>query len=322
VVPGLAALNAGRYAGVLSVSCASAGYCAAAGYYADADLHDSHGFVDSEENGVWGKAVAFLAAADGWIGSISCVSVGNCLVGGGVAADYTRLDHGFVAEERNGSWGKAIAVPGLAALSEGLAYVNSVSCAAAGNCAAGGSYTRNGQAQGFVAVERNGAWGKAIAVPGLAALNKGGDAEVDSVSCPSAGGCVATGNYLGSRGLRGFVAVERNGRWGTAMQVPGLAALTKGGGHPRVLSVSCAAAGSCAVGGAYTDGSHHRQGFVVTEDNGVWGTAIQVPGLAALNKGGSAQVGSVSCPPPGKCAAGGAYKDRSGHYQGFVTQPR
>jgi hypothetical protein len=61
---------------------------------------------------------------------------------------------------------------------------------------------------------------------------------------------------------------------------------------------------------------------VASEDNGVWGRPIQLPGLAALNKGGSAVVGSLSCPSPGTCAAAGAYTDRSGHRQGFVTQGR
>ena len=45
-----------------------------------------------------------------------------------------------------------------------------MSCASAGNCAAGGYYAarRSGYYQGFVADERNGRWGKAIEVPGLA----------------------------------------------------------------------------------------------------------------------------------------------------------
>ncbi len=55
------------------------------------------------------------------------------------------------------------------------------------------------------------------------------------------------------------------------------------------------------------------------ERNGPWGKAIKVPGLAALNKGGAALVGSVSCAPSGGCAAGESYTDRRGHFQGFVV---
>ncbi|MGH3297350.1 MAG: hypothetical protein ACRDP7_36710 [Trebonia sp.] len=268
-VLGLAALNKGRFADVQSVSCGSAGNCAAGGYYADADLQDSFGFVVSEKHGVWGKAKTFPAGQDGSVDSLSCTSAGNCLAGGTAGADYFSDFHGFVAEERNGRWAKA------------------------------------------------------IAVPGLATLNTGRNAQVNGVSCASAGSCVAGGYYAGLNAvLQGFVAVERNGRWGPATKVPGLAALGKGGGQTQVLAVSCAPAGRCTVGGSYIDRSGHRQGFVATEDHGVWGKPIPMPGLAALNKRGSAEVGALSCRPPGACAAGGAYTDRSGHLQGFVTQGR
>ncbi len=87
------------------------------------------------------------------------------------------------------------------------AEVTSVSCPSAGNCVAGGSYTnRTGHSQAFVASERHGVWGKAIEVPGSGALNKGGDAAVNSVSCPSAGECAAGGGYVGRSGTgQGFV---------------------------------------------------------------------------------------------------------------------
>jgi len=40
-----------------------------------------------------------------------------------------------------------------------------------------------------------GIWGNAQQVPGLAALNTGGDAWVISVSCPAAGECAASGRH-------------------------------------------------------------------------------------------------------------------------------
>ena len=52
-----------------------------------------------------------------------------------------------------------------------------------------------------MASQHNGDWGKAITVPGLAALNnKDGNAEVSSVSCPAAGTCVAGGDYQATGG--------------------------------------------------------------------------------------------------------------------------
>jgi hypothetical protein len=227
-----------------------------------------------------------------------------------------------------GLWGRAITVPGLAALNTGRnAGVSSVSCPSPGNCAAGGFY-RNHGIQGFVVSKTNGRWGRAIEVPGLGALNKGRNAKVLSVSCASPGRCAA-GGYYGNHGSnpyvvtsgRGFVAVEVNGRWRRAVQVPGLAALNTGG-NAEVSSVSCAPPGGCAAVGFYTDGGGHRQGFVAVRRNGRWRQAVQVPGLAALNTGGKAEVSSVSCAAPGNCAAGGFYRDGGGRQQGFVVSEK
>jgi hypothetical protein len=60
------------------------------------------------------------------------------------------------------------------------------------------------------------------------------------------------------------VAVEREGRWRTAVEVPGLGALNTGG-YAVVASVSCAPAGTCSAGGNYTDRHDHSQGFVVSQ---------------------------------------------------------
>jgi hypothetical protein len=81
------------------------------------------------------------------------------------------------------------------------------------------------------------------AMTGRGALNSSGNVEVSSVSCGSAGYCAAGGFYLGGRGVGGFVAGERDGRWGKATGVPGLAALNTGG-NALVFSVSCGSAGT------------------------------------------------------------------------------
>src|SRR5215472_11457901 len=94
-----------------------------------------------------------------------------------------------------------------------------------------------------------GAWRKAIEVPGLGLLNAGGEAYVTSVSCGSAGNCVAGGSYVDGRGVRrAFVVSEQSGRWRKAIEVPGLPALAVGG-NAAVFSVSCSSAGNCAAGG-------------------------------------------------------------------------
>src|SRR5215471_2416641 len=337
-VPGLGLLNKGGDAGVSSVSCGSAGNCAAGGSYLDGP--DGPGnyqaFVVSEQNGTWRKAIEVPGsgalnkggAAD--VESVSCASAGNCAAGG----FYTELGNpghfqAFVVSEINGTWGKAIEVPGSGALNAGGgAGVSSVSCASAGNCAAGGFYTDTdgfGHQQAFVVSERNGTWGTARQVPGSGALNTGASANVNSVSCGSAGNCAAGGYYFdGSWNFQAFVVSERNGTWRTAIEVPGSGALNTGG-SARVESVSCASAGNCAASGVYNDGSGHQQAFVVSGVNGTWRTAIEVPGSGALNTGecplrcARGGVSSVSCASAGNCAAGGTYTDIFGRIQAFVV---
>src|SRR5262249_23719785 len=156
-------------------------------------------------------------------------------------------------------------------------------------------------------------------VPGSAALNSGGEAEVDDVSCAASGACTAAGSYKDAYGdYQAFVVDETSGAWGTAVEVPGLAALNIGG-FARSDSVSAGAAGTCAAGGYYADGYGKFQTFVVDETSGSWGTAVEVPGSAALNKGGVAWGIALSCAASGMCAAGGFYTDKSGHFRPFVA---
>jgi hypothetical protein len=328
-VPGTAALNVKGHASVNSVACASAGNCSAGGYYsAPSGVLEGEAFVAREKNGVWAKAIEVPGTAAlnvkrrAAVESISCVSTGQCAAGG-VYTDGSNKRQAFVVDEKRGVWGRAIKVPGTATLNKGgAALVNSVSCGATGDCAAGGSYTDGyGHFQAFVVSEKNGIWTNAVEVPGTNSFNTGDIAQVESVSCVSAGNCAAGGAYRDGFGsVQAFVASEKNGVWGTAVEVPGSATLNKGGAA-RVLSVSCASTSNCAAGGYYSEGPGHSQAFVVSETNGVWKSAVEVPGSATLNAGGNASVDSVSCVSAGNCAAGGVYTDGFHQNQAFVTVP-
>jgi D-alanine-D-alanine ligase-like ATP-grasp enzyme len=323
-VPGTAALNAGGYAGITSVSCARAGSCGAGGYYADRSGH-VQAFVVSEVKGRWGKAEEVPGTAglnkgtEAEIKSVSCARAGSCGAGG-YYTDGSDHDQVFVVSEVKGRWGKAEEVPGTAGLSQGgESWIYSLSCASAGNCGAGGYYltpTVSDSQHAFVVSEVKGRWGKAQEVPGTAGLNTGGSAWISSVSCASAGNCSAGGYYDDSD--QAFVVGEVKGKWGKAEEVPGTAGLNADG-SAGISSVSCASAGNCSAAGSYRDASGHFQVFVVSEVKGRWGKAEEVPGTAALNKGGQAGITSVSCAPAGSCSAGGYYDDKTGGQQAFVV---
>jgi hypothetical protein len=314
-VPGTASLNTGGAADLGSVSCASAGNCTAGGDYTDSSGGEV--FLASEVNGAWGTAEEIPGTASlntygaAGFGSVSCGSAGNCSAGGGYldASGY----QAFVVSEVNGAWDTAEEVPGTASLnSGGMAGINSVSCPSAGSCSADGYYTdATGREQAFVTGQVGGTWGTAAEVSFSGAI---GGAEIESVSCPSAGNCSAGGTYSNSAGTKSqvFTDSEVGGTWGTAAQVPGIAKLNTGG-YAYITSVSCASAGTCSAGGYYTDGSGDQQGFVVKETGGSWGASQEVPGLASLNTG-NAVINSVSCASASACSAGGYYSGG-----GFVT---
>src|SRR6202020_507628 len=78
-------------------------------------------------------------------------------------------------------------------------------------------------------------------------------------------------------------AAARGG--GQAIPGAGPAALTAGG-NAQITSVSCRSAANCAAGGWYTRKLGYTEAFVVSERNGRWGRAVEVPGTATLNRGG------------------------------------
>lgn len=324
-VPGTTSLNTGHYAKVTTLSCGSAGNCEAGGSYVSGTTSATRrreAFVVSEKNGVWHNAIKVPGTASlntggsAELNSVSCASAGNCSAGGWYT-DGSRHLEAFVVSKKNGSWGKAIKVPGTGTLKAHSAWVNSVSCATAGNCVAGGYYMdgKNHQ-QAFVVSENNGIWRTAMKVPGTATPNTA-VAAVNSISCASVGNCTAGGYYLnGTHPLQ--VVSEKNGVWGLAKRLAGTPTFNLSSAY--VTSVSCATAGNCVAGGYYAQPRSPRiRAFVASQTNGVWGNAIDVPGLAALNTGDLANVQSVSCASVGNCEAGGYYFDGSSHYQVFVV---
>ena len=304
-IPGL-----GTLAATITVSCPATGYCAAVGVHNGLN-GTGEVFVISERNGVWGtpQPIPGLAALDvghgASVGGLSCASPGNCAVGGSYT-DASNRRQAFVATEIGGTWGSAIELPGTAALNTGgNALTGQMSCTAPGDCGVAGVYLdAESHFQVFVASEVNGTWQDAIEVPGTAILNTA-NAQAFTLSCAAPGDCVIGGRYQSAPSVtQAYLASEVNGIWQDAIEVPGTAVLNAGG-YAAVNSVSCPVPGTCTAAGTYTDAGGKRQAFVASEVNGAWQDAIEVPGTAALNAGGYAEVNTVSCSAPGTCAAGG-----------------
>jgi hypothetical protein len=267
--------------------------------------------------------------------AISCTGPGYCTAGGeyGGYEPYTQ-SMPFVASETKGAWGKAVTVPGINAFGgQQYAAVTDVSCAWQANCAAIGYYltsqdTFTGQA--FVADEIGGTWRKAQPLTGItnavnvSGLGVGWNLTVSCAPQRTAAArtalglaCEAGGATITGTGTTAFVATSTRGTWHAATPVTGLSALA-GTRASAVTAISCPAAGTCAIGGDYTDAARRVQAFVANEVNGTWRRAIEVPGTAVLNAGGNAQVTSLDCPAAGDCTAAGQYTARGGTGEVFV----
>jgi hypothetical protein len=317
-VPGTARLNQGGQAQVSTVSCPSAGNCAAGGSYWDAATY-GEAFIVREHDGTWHNAEEVpgtgrppFSSRDPEIDSIACPSAGNCTASGAMDSPQSA----FVVDETNGTWHRAELVPRLDALNTGSwAAIPDVSCPTAGNCGAGGVYSDNADSEyhAFAASEVNGTWGKASEITGFSAFH-GHDPGILSLSCGSPGNCSAVGNsstagpgasYQSAN--QGFVVSEQDGTWGEPELAPGIPVLAPRRGFVEFNEISCSAPGDCSAAGDYQDYHPDGRTFVIDETDGTWQTARPVPGISALDQGGSASVEAVSCTAPGHCSAGGYF---------------
>lgn len=120
----------------------------------------------------------------------------------------------------------------------------------------------------------------------------------------------------GERTNKVFVVSEADGAWGTPQQIRGIPFVAGKRATVALSQISCTAPGDCAIGGTALGPAQREQGFVVQERNGTWGTAEQVPGILALDKGGTADLGQLACTSPEDCTAVGWFDS------GTVKQPR
>jgi hypothetical protein len=194
-----------------AVSCSGPGDCAAVGEYSDRGHHDQ-GLVMDEKNGTWGSAepapglAALNTGGDADVSLVSCGSVGD---GSAIGGYPDSAGHGeeFVVNQVADVWGAATVVRGA---TSGGANLTALSCAAAGDCVAGGLYqpAPRGLAA-FTVDEADGSWRAARAVPGRPGANQLLQ-SVDAIPCSSASYCgAAGGDGLGAGGA--FVLSLRPG---------------------------------------------------------------------------------------------------------------
>jgi Fibronectin type III domain len=305
------------------LKCTSPGDCVAVGSYLD--VNGVQSYVAAESSGTWSGAVEVPGSGQlnvtdlGGAADLACPAAGECALVG-IYSDASKHIQAYADSESSGTWGTAVALPGLATLNVGgLAGPEALSCSSVGSCATGGTYLLSSTAaEPWVASEVSGSWQSAIELPGNDLVNTGNAATVTSVACPADGQCEAVGTYTDNQGgSQDFVVSQSGGSWGSMGELPGTAELNAAGGGQTPF-VSCVSSGDCRALGGYGDSTNAIQSFDATEAGGVWQNAEESPGTAALNTEGNSTWEAVSCTTDGGCAAAGVYKDSSGYQQVMV----
>jgi hypothetical protein len=303
------------------VSCGSGGNCIALGGYGVGGSVRS--VLLSETSGRWATGVEVGAApslpANGRthpnadLSDVSCASAGNCTAVG-YYFDNSRHEQGLLSSETSGRWATGVEarLPANANTSHD-AYLEYVSCASAGNCTAtGGYFDRSRHEQVLLLTETSGrsATGVEARLPANADTNP--NADLNSVSCASAGNCTAVGYYFdNSRHEQVLLLTETSGRWAT-----GVEASLPAGANPQTDDrnyssgqVSCGSAGNCTAIDSYGVGDpvdNESAALLLTETSGRWATGVEAP-VPANGLPNSSELGSVSCASAGNCTAVGFY---------------
>jgi hypothetical protein len=321
------------------LSCPATGSCVAVGQYQN-DGGQIEGLIDTQSGGTW---TAMAAPTGGLVpgpstsanstvatlNGVSCVAVGKCVAVGRYFEDDSnpQSELGLIEVLAGGTWTPLAAptaglspAPGTA---PAVAALDSVSCASAASCVATGTYTDgSGDIQGLIETLSAGTWtAQAAPVGGLSpadVASSDGGVQLQSVSCPAVGTCVAVGGYVASGGRQGLIETLSTGTWTpTAAPLGGLnpaPLVDEAGVLAGLAGVSCPAAGSCVAVGDYEDAAGSQPGLIETLTAGTW-TATNSPttGLGSVTAG--VDLDAVSCAAAGACAAVGGFVTSTGTSQ-------
>ena len=187
--------------------------------------------------------------------------------------------------------------------------ISGLSCPAAWECVAVGSYTDSaGNFQGLLLTRHRRSW-TAVRAPLPAGAAATPETTISGVACPSARECVAVGSYADSSGNFQGLLLTRHRRSWTAIRAPlPVGAATNPFGS--ISLVACASATACTAVGAYTDTSGNAHLLLLTRCGSSWTAATApLPADAAAGIGGSIPV--LACPSASACTAVGDYLDSS-----------
>ncbi|HTZ09176.1 MAG TPA: hypothetical protein VMB72_08890, partial [Acidimicrobiales bacterium] len=303
------------YAQLTALACPASGSCAAGGVYTQASGGEQ-ALVAADNGGTWTVSDAPLPTATGGsqLTAVSCASAGQCSAVGTYASGSSNL--GLVDTLSGGAWsGATLPLPSsLGAVASVSTNSLSVSCPASGACAVAGT-TFDGNFEGLLDVGSGSSWTTATApVPGGASST---DVQLDGVSCPASGSCVATGLAAVSGVEEGVIEALSGGSWAASVATP--PAGTPAGAQIEVHNVACPAVGNCVADGQ-SDVNGNTNGLFWNLTGGTWtASAAPLPADAVTNP--DPTFAPITCPAAGACIVVGGYVGTGGREGVVETDP-
>lgn len=273
------------------VYCPAANDCVATGYYtasgANGDV--TQGLAETLSGGTW-TPTAFPSVSSkkgvALLDAVACPVAGSCVVVGDVENTATMP---VIETLSAGRWHSGTPALPSDAEQAGSAFLNDISCPAAGTCVATGWYTDlNGYREGLLESLSGGTWTAATApLPGNSAPGAASQADtyLADVACTGAGACVAAGQYRDSGGgTQGVIDTLAGGTW-KAAQAPLPADAAAQDQLAAVWTISCPAPGTCLAGGHYENSGGQPRYLIETLSNGTWTASTRpLPAGAAANQ--------------------------------------
>jgi len=345
-------LNKEGSAQVNSVSCASSTFCVAGGYFLDGgvlqaftSVYHGRSWTDKVLNKAAGST--FSNASSALVTSVSCSPTSFCVAGGHYQDDRGNSE-AFTSVYDGRDWTNSkvantvdSANTANSVVNDGLALVNSVSCATSSFCVAGGQFEDNSGHQAFVSVYRS---TSAVSVTYDGAGGTGSVPTQTPVAQGSSFSVAANGltrpgyNFVGwsdgnetyppgSSYTMGPSPLTLTAVWimpspWTDSKISANRSSTVYGGfhvgYDGVNSLKCLSSSFCVAGGEFLDASGDSQAFVSVFKDNQWPEHEVANTAPVVNTEGDARIYTVTCSSTTFCVAGGQYSDISGH-QAFVS---
>ncbi len=223
------------------------------------------------------------------LSAISCTSINSC-VAAGYDIDASGDDHALFETLSDGTWTPATSADPPDATN---VFVKGIQCSSTTSCLAVGFWGPNDNLTESPRLETlsGTTWTEST-------LGDAGDL-LTSLSCPSAGSCMAVGYGTGGVGVQGITETLTDGVW-----TRGLLPLPAGTGGNGITGVSCPSTiASCVAVGGYRQppSAGIPDALVETLDNGTW-----TPTIGIDPSTGYVVPAAVACPTIETCVGVGA----------------